>query len=665
MIISGIRSRLTFFGAAVVIGSALLQSQEGGYELPEWGAAALACVGLLAVAALAGLLSRPRNLAVTRSLWLFGSYTAWGFLSIAWAEVKGDAWDGANRTLLYLLVYALVVLLPWRADTAVVLLAAIGVVTAGLGLGTLAAAALAVDPGPYFIAGRFSAPMGYQNGNCALFLMGFFAALPLAARRELPALGRGVLLGSAGALLELAVLTQSRASLVAAPVALAVLFLAVPNRLRTFAALIPVALAVAVSADVLLDVFPAVRAETGDPGALDSAAVAVMATATVLFAVGTLAAVVDRRAEIPSHVNRVAAAAALVATAGLVILAAVAAATRFDHPVRSVENAWSSFKAIEKPGESRDIDSSYYLGSGLGGNRYDLWRVALLQFREHPIVGAGSENFAVDYLRERRTFEETLHPHSLALRSLGQTGLVGALLLLGALAAAVAAGIAAVRRRGLSAVGAATALTVFAYWFVHGLVDWFWELPGLGVLAFVALGLAASLAPGPDRPAQPRLRPAVVTGVTAAALVVAVATLMPAWLAAKETEAAGVRWRAAPEEAFARLGRAHRLNPLSEKPDLFAAVIAGKLGDPVRMRRHLAQAIDRKPTSWYGHFELGLLEAVSGNRAAALEALAVARTLNPLEPAIDEVERQMRAGERPTLAEYDRLFLERARAVGR
>src|ERR671911_1789777 len=99
VIISGIRSRLNFFAAAAVIGSALLQSQEGGYDLSEWGAAALACVGLLAVAAFAGVLSGPRNKAVTWSLWLFGGYTVWGFLSIAWAEVKGDAWEGANRTL--------------------------------------------------------------------------------------------------------------------------------------------------------------------------------------------------------------------------------------------------------------------------------------------------------------------------------------------------------------------------------------------------------------------------------------------------------------------------------------------------------------------------------------------------------------------------------------
>lgn len=665
MIVSGIRSGLTFFGAPVVVGAALLQSQDGGYDLPEWGAAALVFVGLLAVAAGAGLLAGPRSRLVALSLWLFGAYTAWSFLSITWAEVKGDAWDGANRTLLYLVVYSLVVLLPWRVETVVVLLAAVGVLTAALGLGSLVVAAMAADPDPYFIAGRFSAPMGYQNGNCALFLMGFFAALPLAARREISPVARGVLLASAGASLQLAVLTQSRASLVAAPVALAVLLTAVPGRMRTLAALTLVAVAVAVSGDVLLDVFPAIRGESDDPGALDSAAVAVCATAAALLVVGSLAAVADRRFVLPDRVALLASRAAPVAVAALLMVGAAGAVTRVDHPVRSIEDAWSSFKEIEEPGAAREIDSTYYLGSGLGGNRYDLWRVALAQFREHPLVGVGSENFAVDYLRERRTFEETLHPHSLVLRALGQTGLIGALLLAGALAAAIAAGVGALRGRGLTAVASATGLAVFAYWLVHGFVDWFWELPGLGVGAFVALGLAASLAPRQDRSGGSRLGATVAKVATAAALVAAAATLGPAWLAAKETEAAGARWRTAPEEAFARLERARTLNPLSEKPDLFAAVIAGKLGDLARMRPLLVRAIERKPSSWYAHFELGLVEGIGGNREAALGELEIAERLNPLEPTIDEVERRVRRGQRLTLAEYDRLFLARARAVGR
>ena len=45
------------------------------------------------------------------ALGCLAAYTALSFLSILWAAVPGDAWEGANRTLLYLLVFALFALL--------------------------------------------------------------------------------------------------------------------------------------------------------------------------------------------------------------------------------------------------------------------------------------------------------------------------------------------------------------------------------------------------------------------------------------------------------------------------------------------------------------------------------------------------------------------------
>ena len=37
-------------------------------------------------------------------------------------------------------------------------------------------------------------------------------------------------------------------------------------------------------------------------------------------------------------------------------------------------------------------------------------------------------------------------------------------------------------------------MVTFAYWAVHGSVDWFWELPALAAPAFAWLGLAGGLA---------------------------------------------------------------------------------------------------------------------------------------------------------------------------
>ena len=61
------------------------------------------------------------------------AFTVWSFLSITWADARGDAWDGANRTLLYLLVFALFAALPWTAAEASILLGAFALATAVAG----------------------------------------------------------------------------------------------------------------------------------------------------------------------------------------------------------------------------------------------------------------------------------------------------------------------------------------------------------------------------------------------------------------------------------------------------------------------------------------------------------------------------------------------------
>src|SRR5919106_1601689 len=62
-------------------------------------------------------LRAPRGLPrpVLAALVLFAAYTAWTYLSITWASQQGPAWDGANRTAMYLTVFALFAL--WRFDS--------------------------------------------------------------------------------------------------------------------------------------------------------------------------------------------------------------------------------------------------------------------------------------------------------------------------------------------------------------------------------------------------------------------------------------------------------------------------------------------------------------------------------------------------------------------
>jgi O-antigen ligase len=636
-------------GALAVAVFLVFAADDAGYAPTVWYPGAL-FLALLAVVVVPWVAAAPGRTTIAAIGCLLG-FTVWSFASIAWSDVRGDAWDGANRTLLYLVVYTFFALLPWRASTAAVLLGAYAFGVAALGTVVFFQAARVEEPEAYFLLGRFAEPAGYQNANCALYLMAFFPAVFLASRREVPTVARAGNLAAAGVLLELALLTQSRTSLVALPATVLVYLLLAPARLRALAFAVPPLVAVALTREPILDVFPAFRDEAGVTEALVAVRGALVITAVTLFAVGLVAAVVDRRVRLPDGAVRVAGRVVLVAATLAVLVGGVAAIAGAGDVRARAEQAWEDFRTTRRgaPGET-------YFSSGFGGYRYDIWRVAVMEFRAAPLHGAGADNFAVAYLRERQSVEEPLYPHSVELRVLSQTGLVGALLFGGFLVAALAA-VAPLRRRGefTRGVGAA-AVALFAYWLIHGSVDWFWEIAGLGAPALAALGIAGALArEGNGTPVRRR-----GWGVAAALFAVAAAaTFLPPWLSAKEVQAAAATWRVEPGIAFDRLERARALNPLSDNPDLVAGAIASRLGDRARMRASFGRALERNPHNWYAWLELAVVNALEGRRAEALRLLERARRLSPTEPGIELVTSRVRTREPISTAELDRLFLRR------
>jgi len=99
---------------------------------------------------------------------------------------------------------------------------------------------------------------------------------------------------AAAVLLELALLTQTRASVVALPLTLVVFLALTPNRARAIVFSLPAAVAVAATARPVLHVFTALQRHEGVRDAVVSARNAVLVSAAVLVVVGALAAVVDR-----------------------------------------------------------------------------------------------------------------------------------------------------------------------------------------------------------------------------------------------------------------------------------------------------------------------------------------------------------------------------------
>ena len=636
-----------------------LGATEGGLYPDAWYGAALFMVLLLLVTAFALPLPRPALAAVTAAALLAG-FTVWAYASVAWAGEAGTAWDGANRTLLYLAAFCLFVLWPMDRRGATILLGALGLGTAAVGLVELLRVNGAEQPGSFFIDARLAEPAGYVNANAAFWTLGALACLHLVSRRDVQPALRGLALGSAGLLGGLALMTQSRGWLIALPLALVVHVALMPGRLRTLTATLALGagmLAVSAPAVAVHDDFTLARLDA----LVADATSAILIMAGCLVVLGLLGAFADRRLSAAEPApSRPGPLAALAAAAVVLIAAAGVAVTASDR----LSQEWEDFKAgDQRPG----IGTSRFTSAG-GSNRYDFWVVSWEAFKDHPVGGLGMDNFQPEYLRAGTSEEQPRFAHSLEMGVLAQTGLIGILLFIGWLASALVGAAAALRAPPLRAA-AAGALTLFAYWFLHASLDWFWELPGVTGPALAALGVALALASG-ERPdpatAAPRGRPRAMLAALVAAGLLAATVLGASWLAEIEIERASSGWRSDPELAFDRLERAESLNPLSARAQLTAGTIAARLGRRGDAERWFEAALRREPDAAYPLLELGAIEGELGRLARSEALLARAAEANPRDVVTRRALRAVRRGSPLTLREVNAAIRRRtASIVGR
>lgn len=634
-------------------------AKDAGFAPTTWYPGGLFLIGLLFVVALAdpaAVAAIPRAAAVAAGL-LF-AFALWCGASIAWSSAKGMAWDGANRTMLYAAVYLLFATLRRPRIAPVVWLLGFGTVVAAIGVVDVARPSFGADPTNFFLNGRLEAPAGYPNAACALFVFAAWPLLHAAGRRELAPLLRGALLGIVCVLGDLVVLTESRASLLVVPVAALVYLALVPYRLRALLTLLVVAVALTIGLDRLLAPYGPLTHHGDATPALHTVMWTMAATFVAVFLGWSVVAFVDRRVVVGRRVVR--AAGAVVAVAAALAVIGGVAVFLASSPRERLSHAWHGFKSgYPAPGQS-----SSHFSSGLGNNRYDFWRVALDEFRGHPLAGVGVDNFAEDYVAKRRSDEEPLYPHSLELRVLAQTGVVGALLFAGFVVAAALAVRRTFAGSGLADGVARAGVAAAAYVALHGSIDWFWEFPALTAPAIAALALAA----GSDDP-LPRgvgaTRRLAAAGVAVASVAVAASFAFP-WIADRLEQRAAAVWPRDPRAAYRALSHARDLNPLSPDPDLLAGAIASKRDDLPRMRMAFQDALTRDPHQWYARLELALAEAALGRRSAALRDVSLARSLDRRDTVVQLVERRLRAGEPVRRAAIDELFVARYRSrVGR
>ena len=378
--------------------------------------------GLLVLGALLALVvARPDRLRVRRrstavALVALLAFTAVSYASLLWADSPGDAWAGANRTLVYTAAFALFALTPFTVATGAAAIGTAAVLAAAAGFQVVAEAAGGTSVEAIFVDGRLSQPVGYVNGSAAFFTMAFLAAAVLASRRETPLPARAALLGVSTVLLDLALLAQSRAWLVFVPLGLLVTFVLVPNRMRLLLTLVPVGVVTLLSLPALLEVYRAF----GEPGAVDAIADArniVLLGGAATAVLGGLGAWLDRRTELPESLGRRSDRVLAVAGAALAVVGCAAALVAIGNPVARAADAWDEFES----GYPSEFSGSHFTGGGLGDYRADQWRVALDTFAGAPLLGAGVDGFGPRYIAERRTTNEALYPHSVELSVLSST----------------------------------------------------------------------------------------------------------------------------------------------------------------------------------------------------------------------------------------------------
>ena len=645
--------------AAVPVGAiALFVVKGGGFESTTFYPVALLLLGLVAVVAISQLRAgyAPSRAALA-AIVCFAAYTVWCYASIAWSADQGTAWVGREPHAA----------LPQRSSP--LRAAAVAPPDAR----RAARFALAVDrrqrplgagagrqgsqPGSLLPARTLCRPYGYQNAACAWYLIAVWPMLLVASRREAADRRRGPCRAPRSACCR-----RSRCS-----ARVAARWLRPRSRPSRISCSSRAGLGRSSSAPP-----PCSRRSSSTVGSSTSTRRSGAGTASFTRSPRVRNAVVlDRGRPASSSVPPSPWSIAHGRSPGCAAppRQGVFASRRARGPRRRrpagphVPPPGARFTRrgrLQGHVESPRPRFSYF-ANGLGGNRYDVWRVAWTEFKAKPILGIGVDNFEADYLKERRSQEEPLYPHSVELRLLSQTGARRRLLFLGFLGRARrddSAALPAARlqdrraRRRSHRCRASTG--------VHGSIDWFWEIPAPAGSPPRALGRRCpSLNPPRELHARPR-------GWCARRRcpLVAVARRRgcccgrPGRGSPPRTSRARRAGGAGPGARLltARLGA--RLNPLSSEPELVEGAIARRLGEDPPGEGAVPAGVDAAAARLVRASRAG--DRASRDRpprvGRAERELDAARRLDPLEHTLRIVGDHIEARDPLKPSELDEIF---------
>jgi hypothetical protein len=317
-------------------------------------------------------------------------------------------------------------------------------------------------------------------------------------------------------------------------------------------------------------------------------------------------------------------------------IAAVAAVLAIGATVAVGGRAWHQFTS---PGTQFPNQPAEHFSTFSSANRSEFWRVAIDAFDEKPLLGHGAGTYRFSWDRSRKIAQPVLDAHSLYLESFAELGLVGGLLVLAMVLFLLWTGFAAWRAasgrwRELCAVLFATQLA-FA---VGAGIDWFWEIPTVGALFFLASGALVAARCGQlshARAAGNGLAGQRHYGFTVAGLAiawVAALALVGPLLVNRELHASGV---AAGEgnlsSAVDYANTAQTIEPWAASPYLQLGLLDEAQGNYPAAVGRLTQAIQHENDNWLLYYLRGRMEHEGGEAGPARADLREARLLNPEE----------------------------------
>jgi hypothetical protein len=602
-----------------------LSYANGGFDATTKSYAGISAWWLLGIGAAIGLAAaraRVDRLALT-ALGLLTAFALWTLISMSWAADGGRAFAQFDQVSFYVAVLALAIVLA-RLVPASAIVGGVALAISAIGLVALVSrffpSSFGVEPSTILpvINSRLSFPLGYWNGLGIEIALAYPLLLSIMASRRsrvasaLAALPLPVL----GAVMYL---TSSRGAFVAAVVAIVAYLALAPNRWPALAATTVASVAGVVSVAVLVHKSELLAGAMTDPIAVHQGhraalliGIACIVTALAWFGL----AEAGRR--LPEPHRR-----AGWAVTGLIILAAVLAIA-LSHPIAKYD-AFTS-KSFASGGSNSSFVNNHLLSSS-GSGRWQFWGAASSEFQAHPLNGGGAGSWEAWWLQHNTLngfFSQ--YAHSVYLESLAELGIIGLLLIAGAVVVAVVGAVRSALDLRSGDVAAATAAGVA--FFAAAAYDWVWQLAGIGIVGVGLLGVALGARPSTRARDWERfgaLRP--LLALVAVAAIVPQVVLLAAGIHIRNSNAAidagdGAR---AKSEALA----AKAVEPWDAATWLQLAFVERNFGQYNAASTAIRSAIRRSPRDYILWEEAAKIDTFRGDVDAVHRDLAEVRRLNP------------------------------------